>query len=282
MIRSVVLGCLLLQTAATYPSTFPFDLGEFESLPEATPDFTFSETDPGGYFRLGEFCDLNDFADHFEDDYVMIPFDCKNYLHRLNYLGMATRPQKGLWNCSYIEPVSASQIKDASRLASGQTAECVDYVDSTPMIFNTLDFLDPILVAAGCPQAPESALCLEMFQDQQFCEEQITSLTERVMILPCGDNIMRFLLSCPAFVIPIAYESQEPEQYYISLSAAQSITLYGLRLNSDRVCYPYSYYYGDESSNDDGSTANGDNDDNEQTVEESASVHGMFAFNYFM
>jgi len=269
--RTIVLACILVfgtlhVKAIPYPSTYPFDV-EYD-LPEATPSFTYDDTDPGGYFRTALYCDFNDqnYAALIEQRIFIPHWDCGFYMHRFNEISLLT---KILSNCSTNNEIYEASTMQTNARYGDTYATCDEYLGWGAAYGGTTteQLLNPAMALGGCGTPPEEIVCLTIVEALNYCPDYYLSPGERLQpLLPCPDGYTDFLTSCPSMVIPFSNVGLEPESYYSQLSVTQTIWLQGIRLNADRLCHPYSYYH---------PATNGANEDSSSPsvpTEESSSV----------
>jgi len=245
--------CIAVFTTACaeYPSTYPFEGYELVDLPEATPSLTFDQSDNGGYMRLALFCNLDDYADVIANKLFHTPWHCQRMRFYITTLGIpdVEPPASAPLNCSRDGYLQDAAYLSEHAVSNGVSYECAAYAGLLVVVHESMQTtMNGIMSASSCPEPPEPFVCLVVFRGFPWCYDQYLSPVERLAIMPCIDIVPRFLETCNIF-LPLGNDrgggSVEPAQYWDLLSVEQTITAEALWYDSDRICYPYSYYFPD-------------------------------------
>merc|ERR1712010_442493 len=99
---AAIAACVCVANAAdVYPSTYPYENEPIQmpDIPMPNRDWTFEDSDPGGYAAIGLWCDMND-HDFSERGYSMCN-DCGVCMAHLVYsYGIAPILPIESWNCT--------------------------------------------------------------------------------------------------------------------------------------------------------------------------------------
>jgi hypothetical protein len=257
---------------ASYPSTYPFQNEEMvpPALNEATPSYSFDESDTGGYiYTYHTNRDLNNdvypFAFTGRDGWMY------GFVH---VFGAPPLLPDSLWNCSAKDDVGPFADADFTGKSGKQTVCksencCKSLIDSgLPKYGN-----DQMDWAAWLTDKVDTGLCGDIEIEEQYCiftaGHMNTNCFEyipepasgaRPLTFPCHDVAVGYWLSCPAYKQGgFEYYDLEPKNYDDNLTVEQYVVLNSVWLQPDRICHPKSYYI--PSSPGPGSESDDDDDD---------------------
>jgi len=254
----LIIGLCQVDAQSSYPATYPFDaeLITFNRsiFPASMPDKTLSKTDPGGYFyqELG-----NNIFDG--QNGSPIPWGMRSgYFWYDDYIcsGMYGITCSSLpwsyWNGS--NPIFTQNFFSQYSLVDGQqigtpATSCKRYVgmlsfgfapQATAQIKNYAAYIPTY----ACSMWDEQSYCQVAMLNQWYDYNNVISPSVRKIIWACPDIFYRWALTCK---LPLATHTAkaEPPLYATKVSGAGSALIFTLcTAANDKVCYPYSYFYG--------------------------------------
>lgn len=244
-----------------YPSSYPSDkiFDALPKLPTTAPSYTYDDKDVGNYAGLvyhadtwygdeskGWFPTIWHFANtgtnmYFVKFYVGRPSPISNIPLGFNCT------QKGLGK------FSSDKVLASGALEKSCTGACCDaYVGHDMFSADYEEYskgFEGRVTSGACPTPNEAEFCVNVMLSMKNCMEYYISPSERKFVLPCFSLTTAYLMNCKVFKLSGVIkwiDRYEPPKRLAELSAADSIMIYALKEQPDRVCQPYSYYYPDD------------------------------------
>lgn len=258
-----------LSSAATYPSQYPFENESLvPSTPRpATPSWTFDESDEGGYmYTYGYMFD-------FTED--LLPTFCFGnngfYSHQMviragsppinpAYIFNCTNNGHKLSANSYFGTVADVKICEEGECCQDWWDTYTWYAQDEPYLPYYED-IGKAFTDGGCPEMfDEHVYCAIMASSQQLgCFDQYISLTDRMVVYPCYDDMYNHYSACTLYKVTGYFfrPQTEPVSYTEESSADEVNAMNALYFCPDRVCHPYSYYYPEYAKGSSSSGASG-------------------------
>jgi len=259
-----------------YPATYPFDVLD---LPVGAPSYTYDDADPGGYMNLALECDWDDFAEIIADK-VFVPFGthgCKTYSFFLTVNGfnpLAGNMAPDFFNCSTKgQEVTAEYLSERNVECSYiQGAKVWYYSDMIETKLNDVE------TNYFCDSPDEMTVCSMVYRSTAWCYDIYLTAGSRLYTNACLDVVQTWLHTCNLFQNVPNINNSEPDSYWDSLTADQSVVALALGYCLiDRVCYPYSYFHPADDAVPDTSddTPAEDGDSGSTTADESSAIRRL-------
>jgi len=254
-------ACFLLLglavVSAAYPTTYPFE-NEAYVPPEmisGTPNFTYDNTDTGGYVYYGMY-KMKAFDGLLtDDDFPYFPH-ANGYAYYCLVIVYGAPPALpiSVWNCSSLTFADSDFTGSINGQSVCNVGECCKHIIGKPkfgddqMDWHT--WLEDRAAAAMCDDIVETEYCiLTGGHYQTNCLQYYLAPTDRLVMLPCFDHHMLYWLSCSVFKQSYTVMLlHEPASYTDGLSNEDSIVSDVATSLGDHVCNPYSYYYPSSTS----------------------------------
>jgi hypothetical protein len=267
-----ITSCSILSSYAA-PTTFPYENEVYvpPNLHAATPDYSYEESDPGGYhYALIWFLDLNTA----EMPFCAMTTGCNQYTLVATYKLPPILPFD-VFNCSangliFEEADFAGTVTGTSSQTICNVGECCagyiglsKFSDDQPEWHNWLN----TLASTGlCGDLQTEAMYCAFTNGhmQGNCFTRYATPTERILTLPCPDSYYKYWLdSCPVYKnVPVNYGLQpEPPVYIADCDLEEAVLVELSTEENDHICHPWSYYFPDEAKNGSGSGSSDDDDD---------------------
>lgn len=251
MIFWIPLLLIISASAEQYPSTYPFE-NEREPPPTlrpSTPSYTFDESDEGGYnYAHGETLEL------VED---MLPF-----CWAISGIEMWFFTSQGIppvipstswFNCTAsngvpLGPDSYLGVVD-NKVICEKGECCSEYMgimsESAEVNSQRYEEKSKLSRAGVCEAFHEGLYCVSFSNSlSKYCLEQIISVTERQVILPCYDSFYYYFMSCKLYKRSgYTLEGRESAKYVDGCTPEENTAWGSLNGLADRVCRPYSYFF---------------------------------------
>jgi len=282
---SSVAGYLPSGGVSDYPSTFPFQNEDYvpdtSLLPDVTPDFSYTSSDPGGYFRRGYYSS-NPFLGQtgFNQNGIPIwsPIGADRYIPGVTYdffnywgvhsgYGPITDFPWNIFNCTDEHFQSATDdfvfsSRNFPGVMNGEKINCngdccssFKYYNEYSFCTNSMEqlaFFSGVVVSGACDLPEEVLYCQITSTWQWYCNERYLSPVLRAgPILPCFDFGIRWMLTCRLLKISglgSLIAAYEPPGYIESTPVLGQFLILMLEFTSpDKVCPPYSYFFPDGS-----------------------------------
>lgn len=257
----------------SYPATYPFESDEAEGvkgtdlvdMPDTgMPEFTFDETDTGGYYLYGAYKQTMDGQAgpaFYAIGGSLEPSD--GYFWFPEHLGvglwggfrLSTSPLSS-WNCTGLgAKYSQDDFPGIQNAQTICTECCANYVGEFKFGDGTQarqELFADLVKTNGCATMTEEVYCATGDDWHWLCLENYVTRADRLFMKPCLDNFAFHLAKCSLLKASGAHAQLkaifcEPESYIDSMSNLQTVSMYSLEYTTfDKVCLPYSYYHPSE------------------------------------
>jgi hypothetical protein len=244
-------------------------------LPEATPSMVHDADDPGGYYLNGGIRVSMD-TQPGPNFYILgVSFDenfwfAEHLCYNLWGVSCTTDVPAAQWNCS--DSGGAPQYfadADFPGMINGETVCtdcCAHLIGLVKFGSDTTrnEQFDSFATNNGCSVTmPEEVYCAVTDGWHWLCIENYPTRSERLYAKACLDNFVVYMRTCSVFKAAGVFEYLkdvfEPALYLDRMSIDESFTVYAIEYQEpQRACMPYSYYYPDGASNDDGDSDSSD------------------------
>jgi hypothetical protein len=251
-----VLACFLFSCTFAAPTTFPFENEAYvpPDLLPATPSYTFTDDDNGGYHWTHIWnLDLNT---------VDLPF-CLMISNANMFPLVYTYNAPPIlsidsWNCTVLGiEFAASDFSGVVNGVSPQTMCdvgncCKDMLGEYKFADDQDDWhnwIDNLAQIGLCGEVPVEELYCNFIAGhyQGNCFTRLTGQLTRTHTFPCIDVHTLYFLSCPVYqTVPVHFGyAPEPDKYLDQLTAEERIVVYNSVEEADHICKPYSYFFPD-------------------------------------
>jgi len=256
---------------SAYPTSYPFENESFvpADVVPGTPDFSFDDaTDPGGYTYRGSW-KMEVFGGAITDDdmpYVSHHNGFTMWLMVKVYGAPPVLPDSN-WNCTLKGTVYAEA--DFTGVVDGNTI-CNVGACCTGLIGKPKYGDDQMTWHAWANDRSASGMCGPLETEDLYCVvvgghfhanciSYNTAADQRLWVVPCYDNIVRYWLTCAVYKQSYAFTysdgMQDTPTYTDGLSLDQLMGFDGCFTYHDKICNPYSYFFPGSTGTDSGSQA---------------------------
>jgi hypothetical protein len=252
--RSVVVVlafCIVAISGA--PTTYPFENEAYvpPNPPAATPDYSYTDEDPGGYHHT--------YIWHLDLNTVEMPFcimlsDCNQFTLVYAYNLPPQLPAQ-TFNCTSKQLFFAPE--DFTGMVNSQPPQrlcevgncCESYLGEAKFgddQMNWHSWLDNLASAGMCEEVPTEALYCNMVNGHYHgnCFTRVITGLTRTNTIPCHDSHMLYWLSCPVYQsveLDFGFKA-EPQAYLDTCTVEEKILASNSDVEADQICHPYSYY----------------------------------------